>query len=100
MAEKPNLNHPWMVAVWPGMGNVALNAGVYLLAKLGMTAIAEFEGGDLFDVAQVEVKHGLIQPARRPRNSAPLNSPHLRQIDCDKQIIEIARLFASERLVM
>jgi proteasome assembly chaperone (PAC2) family protein len=50
------------------MGHVALNAGVYLLAKLGMTAIAEFEGGDLFDIAQVEVKDGLIQPARRPRN--------------------------------
>jgi proteasome assembly chaperone (PAC2) family protein len=68
MPEIPTLTHPWLVAVWPGMGHVALNAGVYLLAKLGMTAIAEFEGGDLFDVAQVEVKHGVIQPARRPRN--------------------------------
>jgi proteasome assembly chaperone (PAC2) family protein len=68
MPDIPTLNHPWLVAVWPGMGHVALNAGVYLLAKLGMTAIAEFEGGDLFDVSQVEVKHGVIQPARRPRN--------------------------------
>lgn len=68
MPDTPNLNRPWLVAVWPGMGHVALNAGVYLLAKLGMTAVAEFEGGDLFDVAQVEVKHGVIQPARRPRN--------------------------------
>jgi uncharacterized protein len=41
---------------------------VYLLAKLGMTAVAEFEGGDLFDVTQVEVRGGVIQPARRPRN--------------------------------
>lgn len=68
MPDVPTLTHPWLVAVWPGMGHVALNAGVYLLAKLGMTAIAEFEGGDLFDVSQVEVKRGLIQPARRPRN--------------------------------
>ena len=68
MADTPTLTRPWLVAVWPGMGHVALNAGVYLLAKLGMTAVAEFEGGDLFDVAQVEVKHGVIQPARRPRN--------------------------------
>jgi len=68
MPEIPTLTHPWLVAVWPGMGHVALNAGVYLLAKLGMTAVAEFEGGDLFDVSQVEVKHGVIQPARRPRN--------------------------------
>ena len=68
MPDVPKLNRPWLVAVWPGMGHVALNAGVYLLAKLGMTAVAEFEGGDLFDVTQVEVKHGVIQPARRPRN--------------------------------
>lgn len=68
MPETPKLNHPWLIAVWPGMGHVALNAGVYLLAKLEMTAVAEFEGGDLFDVSQVEVKRGVIQPARRPRN--------------------------------
>ena len=43
MAEKPQLNQPWLVAVWPGMGHVALNAGVYLLAKLSMNLIAEFE---------------------------------------------------------
>ena len=68
MAEKLELNHPWLVAVWPGMGNVALNAGVYLLAKLGMSVIAEMETGDLFDVDHVEVKQGIIQPPRRPRN--------------------------------
>ena len=68
MDEIPKLNHPWLVAVWPGMGHVALNAGVYLLAKLGMTTIAEFESHELFDVDQVEVKGGVIQPHRRPRN--------------------------------
>jgi proteasome assembly chaperone (PAC2) family protein len=68
MAEQLKLNHPWLVAVWPGMGNVALNAGVYLLAKLGMSVVAEFETGDLFDIDQVEVKDGLIQQPRRPRN--------------------------------
>lgn len=62
------LNHPWMIAVWPGMGHVALNAGVYMLAKLGMTVIAEFEAGDLFDVEHVEVKKGLIRVPRKPRN--------------------------------
>ncbi|MDB5308515.1 MAG: hypothetical protein JWO38_2717 [Gemmataceae bacterium] len=68
MADKPQLNHPWLVAVWPGMGHVALNAGIYLLAKLGMTAFAEYEATDLFDIDQVEVKDGIVQPARRPRN--------------------------------
>jgi proteasome assembly chaperone (PAC2) family protein len=68
MADKPQLNHPWLVALWPGMGNVALNAGVYLLSKLEMTGLAEYEADDLFDVEHVEVKAGLIQKARRPRN--------------------------------
>jgi proteasome assembly chaperone (PAC2) family protein len=68
MAEKLRLNHPWMVAVWPGMGNVALNAGIYLLAKLGMTLVAELEANELFDVDQVEVKDGIIQRGGRPRN--------------------------------
>ena len=68
MAEKLNLHHPWLVAVWPGMGNVALNAGIYLLAKLDMNVIAEFEANDLFDVDHVEVKEGIIQSGRRPRN--------------------------------
>ena len=68
MAENRTLTHPWLIAIWPGMGHVALNAGVYLLAKLHMTAIAEFESGDLFDLDHVEVIGGRIQPARRPRN--------------------------------
>ena len=68
MAEKPQLHHPWLVAVWPGMGHVALNAGVYLLAKLGMELSAEFESNELFDVDHVEVKDGIIQAGRRPRN--------------------------------
>lgn len=68
MAETPKLNHPWLVAVWPGMGNVALNAGYYLLAKLGMHVIAEYEAQDLFDVDHVEVKAGIIQSGRLPRN--------------------------------
>src|SRR5262245_8472203 len=68
MAEKLKLNHPWMVAVWPGMGNVAISAGYYLLAKLGMHVIAEYEADELFDVDHVDVKEGIIQPSRRPRN--------------------------------
>lgn len=68
MAENPKLNHPWLVAVWPGMGNVALNAGIYLLAKLDMKVIAEFEMNELFDVDHVEVNQGIVQKSRRPRN--------------------------------
>ena len=67
MNEQVQLNHPWLVAVWPGMGHVALNAGLYLRTKLGMNSGAELESGNIFDVEAVEVRDGIIQPARLPR---------------------------------
>ncbi len=66
--EMANLKNPWLVAVWPGMGHVALNAGYYLMAKLGMTALGEFSSSELFDVDCVHVRDGLIRPATLPRN--------------------------------
>jgi len=68
MPVTPKLNHPWLVAVWPGIGNVALNAGIYLLSKMDMKVFSEFEANEFFDVEHVEVKGGIVQPARRPRN--------------------------------
>jgi len=68
MADEVQFNHPWLVAVWPGMGHVALNAGYYLLAKLDMHGIAEFEGSNLFDIEHVLVEAGRIQPVEQPRN--------------------------------
>ncbi|HVX58984.1 MAG TPA: PAC2 family protein [Pirellulales bacterium] len=68
MPEETKLHRPWLVAVWPGMGNVALSAGYYLMAKLGMTFLSEFPTRELFDVEHVEVKDGLIRPGRMPRS--------------------------------
>jgi uncharacterized protein len=68
MAGHLSLTHPWLIAVWPGMGGVAFNAGVFLLSKLDMLVMAEFEADELFDISQVEVKEGIVQPGRRPRN--------------------------------
>ncbi|WP_158633400.1 PAC2 family protein [Tautonia sociabilis] len=68
MADKIKLNKPWLVAVWPGMGHVAISAGYYLMAKLGMHLMAEFQAEELFDVEYVEVKRGLIRTGRLPRS--------------------------------
>ncbi len=68
MTDLPKLKQPWMVAVWPGMGHVAISAGYYLMAKMGMHLFAEYPADELFDVENVEVKKGLIAPARLPRN--------------------------------
>ena len=68
MSDDLKLNKPWMVAVWPGMGNVGLTAGYYLMAKLGMRVLSEYSPGELFEVEHVEVKGGLIRIGRRPRS--------------------------------
>lgn len=68
MGDGIQLNKPWLIAVWPGMGNVAVSAGYYLMAKLGMELLAEFSPAELFDVEHVEVKQGIIQPVQRPRS--------------------------------
>jgi proteasome assembly chaperone (PAC2) family protein len=68
MAADFTLNKPWLIAVWPGMGQVALNAGYYLLAKLEMYQVAEFSPRELFEVERVEVKGGLIKMESLPRS--------------------------------
>ena len=68
MTDTTKLHHPWLVAVWPGMGQVAISAGYYLMAKLGMHLLAEFSARELFDVDHVEVRGGLIRAGRLPRS--------------------------------
>lgn len=114
MSEPTKLNHPWLVAVWPGLGNVALNAGVYLLAKLGMNMVAELSATTLFDVEYVEVDKGLLQLGRRPRNLFFLwrdpqerhdlvvflgeAQPPLGKYEFCRQVIEFARTNQVERI--
>ncbi len=68
MAEREKLNNPCLVAVWPGMGHVAISAGYFLMAKLGMHVEAEFSPLGLFEVEHAEVKGGLIRTGRLPRS--------------------------------
>jgi proteasome assembly chaperone (PAC2) family protein len=68
MTEESKLHKPWLVAVWPGMGHVALTAGYYMMAKLGMDLFAEFSPRELFEMEYVEVQGGLIHAGRLPRS--------------------------------
>ena len=60
-------NSTWLVAVWPGMGNVAMTAGYYLLSKLGMSQTGEYSPIEFFDIGHVKVHRGLIRLGQRPR---------------------------------
>ena len=68
MPEQLQLHRPWLIAVWPGMGHVAISAGYYLMAKLEMELFAEVSAPDLFDVDHVDVKDGVVQAGRLPRS--------------------------------
>ena len=114
MPEDLKLNHPWLVAVWPGMGHVAISAGYYLMAKLDMHQIAEFSSRELFDVEHIEVKRGLIHTGRLPRSRFFLwndpagkhdvvvfigeAQPPLGKYAFCRQLIEFAKLLGVQRV--
>jgi hypothetical protein len=58
----------WLVAAWPGLGQVSTTAAIYLLTKLRMRQVAEFKARDLFELESVEVRGGLLHAARLPRS--------------------------------
>jgi len=68
MAEMLPLRDPWLVAAWPGMGNVAVGAAAYMVQKLSATLIHELPSRDLFDLSHVEVIKGIAKAGRLPRN--------------------------------
>lgn len=68
MQTQPELHDPWLLAVWPGMSGVAISAGYYLLAKLGMHLLVEIPAAEFFEPGQVDVRNGLIIPAKLPRS--------------------------------
>ncbi len=68
MENEQQLNAPWLIAAWPGMGAVAISAGYYLMAKLGMHLLAEFPAREFFDLERVDVRDGLIITGPLPRS--------------------------------
>lgn len=61
-------NRPWLIAAWPGMGNVAIIAAGFLVQKLGMEPAGELPPSGHFDVQEIEVREGVIARPRMPRS--------------------------------
>jgi hypothetical protein len=64
----PKLKEPYLLACWPGMGNVALRAGTYLKNQLKAEELAELETFEVYQPAEVAVQHGLAKIPEPPRN--------------------------------
>lgn len=58
----------WLIAAWPGMGNVAVIAAGFLINKLAMRPAVELTARGMFDISHVEVEKGVIATPRTPRN--------------------------------
>ncbi len=68
MATQPPITgEKWLVAAWPGMGNVAVIAAGYLVHKMGMKQVGEIQPKGRFDVQAIEVEKGLAAVPRIPR---------------------------------
>src|SRR6185295_10560905 len=61
-------NKSWLVAAWPGMGNVGMMAAHALVSQLGMEPVGALSIDGAFDVEHVMVKEGLIGKPRTPRS--------------------------------
>jgi len=64
-----DLKDPWLVAAWPGMGSVALGAAGALVRQYDGEPVGLVPAQDYFDVDQIDVSEGLIEPGRLPRST-------------------------------
>jgi proteasome assembly chaperone (PAC2) family protein len=69
MKKTPSLRFPYLVAAWPGMGNVAISAATHLQGQLKAECFAEMEPGDLFHIAGIFIHKGLVATPQVPENT-------------------------------
>ncbi len=64
--KRPRLKNPVLIAAWPGMGDVALKAAVYLKDKLGATEFAEISSEEYFHPSGVWIDNSIISVPQHP----------------------------------
>lgn len=67
--KEPELNRPYMVAAWPGMGGVAIIAARYLAEKLGAEELGSISPQGFFDIGGVLIENNVVQDISFPENS-------------------------------
>jgi len=65
---RPKLNQPNLLAVWPGVGNVAMIIATYLSSKLNLKDLAEINPSDFFDPTGVLVQDSIIEEPQFPES--------------------------------
>lgn len=109
-----NLKKPWLIAIWPGMGSVALTAGTYLSTQLGAKEIMRLPSDEHFDVEKVEIQDGVARVGwlptcsfhawRDPHEERDLvffigeAQPNTRGLEFCRRIIEVAKDLGVQRI--
>ena len=65
---RPKLKAPNLLAVWPGVGNVAMIIATYLTTKLIFKDLAEIDAASFFDPTGVLVEDSIIEAPQFPRS--------------------------------
>jgi len=68
LQKEPKLKSPYMVAAWPGMGNVALKAGTYLREKLAAEEFGEIEPAGFFYPVGASIRGNVIEIPKFPKS--------------------------------
>ncbi|MFH1692002.1 MAG: PAC2 family protein [Candidatus Omnitrophota bacterium] len=64
--KRPRLKNPILIAAWPGMGDVAIKAALYLKDKLKAVEFADFLSQEYFSPSSVWVEEGVVGVPTRP----------------------------------
>ncbi|MFC1709591.1 PAC2 family protein [Candidatus Omnitrophota bacterium] len=65
--KKPALKNPFFIAAWPGMGDVALKAAIFLKDKLNAEEFALFNPENFFQPQGVEIQDQIIAISKLPQ---------------------------------
>src|SRR4030042_703449 len=115
-SKKPKLKNPYLIAAWPGMGEVAFKAAMYLVNKLKAEVLAEIPGRDFFYLTGSLVREGILDAPELPlskfyfwKNKSGANDliifvsnaqPDLGKAeDYCKRIISVARSFKVKTII-
>ncbi len=115
-SKRPRLKNPYLVCAWPGMGEVAFKAAMYLIGQLKAEEFAEIPPEDFFYSTGSIVQEGILNVPRFPygkfyywKNKAGENDliifisnaqPDLAKADdYSKRIIYVARGFKVKTII-
>jgi proteasome assembly chaperone (PAC2) family protein len=88
ITRKVSLKNPYLIAAWPGMGNVAFKTASYLIETLHAQEFAILQTADLFYPEQAQVNDGILDMPHFPKDKffywkQPVIKTHNKQTNND-----------------